>query len=179
MVDRPIKKSDRKAPDQPSEPVQSGEGAPASNRPKPIKKGDRKDSGETRSDEGPSGRERGEGDRGDRARGKGRGKGRGKDDAPKAPMNPALVRGPRPVAKAAPAEEVIEEVAEETAVEEVAAEAAEETTVEEVAAEETVAEAAEETAAEEVAVEVTTEEPATEAAEATPEAPAEAASEPA
>ena len=77
MVERPIKKSERDAAKQ-AEPAQSR------NVPPPIKKGDRKDGGEGRS----------EGDRG-RGKGKGRkGKGRGKDDAPRMPTNPALVRGP-------------------------------------------------------------------------------------
>ncbi|MEL6856511.1 MAG: hypothetical protein AAFO83_15590, partial [Cyanobacteria bacterium J06607_13] len=139
MVDRPIKKSDRDAAQQSQSTENSTDASSAEPRktPRPIKKADRTDGGPTKSD-------RSEGKRDDRGRGKGRGKGRGrgKDDAPKAPMNPALMRGPKPTKKVAEPE-------------------VEETAAEEVAAEET---APEETAPEETAV---ASEEATEAAEAT------------
>ncbi|KPQ34834.1 MAG: hypothetical protein HLUCCA11_12905 [Phormidesmis priestleyi Ana] len=90
MVERPIKKSEREAAAKKAEP------APASNAPKPIKKADRTDDGESRSysrdDEGKSR---------DKRKGKGKGKGRDKDDAPRTPVNPAFVRGPKPSAKVA------------------------------------------------------------------------------
>ncbi|MEL6601662.1 MAG: hypothetical protein AAFP20_00370 [Cyanobacteria bacterium J06614_10] len=98
MVDRPIKKSDRDAAQQSQSTDNSTDASSAEPRktPRPIKKADRTDGG-------PDQRDRSEGRRDDRGRGKGKGKGRGrgKDDAPKAPMNPALMRGPKPTKKVA------------------------------------------------------------------------------
>lgn len=105
MVERPIKKSEREAAkqtDQSEMASATSEVAPAqvapaaSNVPKPVKKGDRPVS----SEEGGEDRSEDRG-RGGKGQGKGRGKGRGsdRDDAPKAPFNPALVRGPKPTAK--------------------------------------------------------------------------------
>ncbi|MEL7511915.1 MAG: hypothetical protein AAGM27_07175 [Cyanobacteria bacterium J06554_3] len=87
MVDRPIKKSDRDAakaadPDRKVAP--------------PIKKADRKDGGPSSEKSGDSRDSR---DGRGRGKGKGKGRGRGKDDAPKAPVNPALMRGPKPTQK--------------------------------------------------------------------------------
>lgn len=97
MVDRPIKKSDRDA-------AKAAE--PARKVPPPVKKADRKDGGPSSEKSGDS--------RDDRGRGKGRGKGRGrgKDDAPKAPVNPALMRGPKPTKKVEEPEVVEEPAAE-------------------------------------------------------------------
>lgn len=130
MVDRPIKKSDREAA-QKADPAAAQSAEPQSAEPRsvpaPVKKADRKDGG-------PS--EKGSDDRESKGRSKGRGKGRGrgKDDAPKAPMNPALMRGPKPTKKIEPEEP--EEPEEETPTEEAVAEAGEGTT-DEVAAEAT------------------------------------------
>lgn len=143
MVDRPIKKSDREAAQQANptdDQPQDDQPKAARNTPKPIKKGDRTDGGSKASDS--------QGDRNDRDRGskgRGKGRGRGKDDAPKAPMNPALMRGPKPTKKV---DEVEEVAAEETVVEETTAETLDsETATPETAASEAVApEAAEETA---------------------------------
>jgi len=101
MAERPILKSEQEAT------AQSDTPAPKRNVPKPVKKGDRKDTGEG----GTAGKEQqdptqghwtdnmdGRG-KGGRKGGKGRGRGKGRDDARKAPMNPALMRGPRPTAK--------------------------------------------------------------------------------
>lgn len=140
MVDRPIKKSDRKA-DQQANPTDDQPKA-ARNTPKPVKKGDRTD-GETNTSDSQGSRE----DRGRGGKGRGKGRGKGKDDAPKTPMNPALMRGPKPTQKV----EAVEEVAAEEAATE---EAAEETATGEEAVEGTTegtatAEPAEETADEE------------------------------
>ncbi len=130
MVDRPIKKSDREAAQQ-ANPSDDQPKA-ARNTPKPVKKSDRTDGGTATSDS--SNRS---GDRNDRGRGgKGKGRGRGKDDAPKTPMNPALMRGPKPTKKV---EEVVETAAEETLTEEAAIE---EATAEGTSTEATSAEAA-------------------------------------
>ena len=131
MAERPILRSEREAKQ--AEAAQT----PKRDIPKPIKKADRKDTGEaggaseqqdptqghwTDSMDG-----RGKGGR----KGKGKGRGRGKSDARKAPMNPALMRGPRPTAKVEepePEETPVEEVTEataETATEETAAPAEE------------------------------------------------------
>ena len=102
MVDRPIKKSDREAAQQ-TNPSDDQPTAPK-NTPKPIKKADRTDGGTSAKRD----------ERDDRSRGrkdKGKGRGRGKDDAPRTPMNPALMRGPKPTRKV---EEVVEVAAEET-----------------------------------------------------------------
>ena len=88
MVDRPIKKSDRDA-------AQSAEPTEARKVPAPIKKADRTDGGPASEGSG-GGRDE---NRGGRGKGRGKGRGRGKDDAPKAPMNPALMRGPKPTKK--------------------------------------------------------------------------------
>ena len=130
MVDRPIKKSDREAAQQ----TNPSDDQPKAARdiPKPVKKADR-------TDEGTSSQRN---DRDDRARGgkgKGKGRGRGKDDAPRTPMNPALMRGPKPTKKV---EEVVEVAAEETVVEDTATEAIAEETAAETVAEETAAEEA-------------------------------------
>lgn len=148
MVERPIKKSEREAAKQ-AEPEQKA----VSNVPRPIKKGDRKPeeagSSESGAEPGHSNRGgKGDQDKGqDRGRSKGRGKGKGRDydDAPKAPANPALVRGPKPSAKVEtpveapveapepPTDEAIDEVAE-------VAEVTESTEVTESAAEESIPE---------------------------------------
>ncbi|MEM8501824.1 MAG: hypothetical protein AAF716_01565 [Cyanobacteria bacterium P01_D01_bin.1] len=135
MVDRPIKKSDREAAQQanPTDNQSTNDQAKddqpkaARSTPKPIKKSDRTDGGRKSSDS-----QSDSGDRGRGGKGRGKGRGRGKDDAPKAPMNPALMRGPKPTKKV----EVEEVAAEEVAAEEgIAAEGTEETTA--AAAEET------------------------------------------
>ncbi len=107
MAERPIKKSDREAAKQ-AEPAS----APQSNVPPPIKKADRTDGGPSESqDDGQIDGKvvswmddidgRGNRNKGGKGGGKGRGKGRGKGDAPRGPMNPALMRGPKPSAKVA------------------------------------------------------------------------------
>ncbi|EDX87658.1 hypothetical protein S7335_5368 [Synechococcus sp. PCC 7335] len=129
MVDRPIKKSDREAAQQ----TNPSDDQPKAARdiPKPIKKADRTDGGTSSKREDRD-------DRGRGGKGKGKGRGRGKDNAPRTPMNPALMRGPKPTKKV---EEVVEAAAEETIPEDTATEetAAEETATEETAAEETIA----------------------------------------
>ncbi|MEM9152049.1 MAG: hypothetical protein AAGB19_16565, partial [Cyanobacteria bacterium P01_F01_bin.3] len=103
MVDRPIKKSDREAAQQ----SQSTEAGAQEKRkvPPPIKKADRKDGGPASKDS------RDERSRGGKGRGKGRG--RGKGDAPKAPVNPALMRGPKPTKKVEEPEVVAEDATDE------------------------------------------------------------------
>ena len=129
MAERPILKNEREA--QQANPEQSSsEQAPKRNVPRPVKKGDRKDSGEGGGEQkdptqghwtddmdsrGKGGRKGG--------KGKGRGKGRG-GDARKGPMNPALMRGPRPTAK------VEEPETEEVVTEETAADVAADASVE-------------------------------------------------
>lgn len=148
MAERPILKSEREATQ--AEAAQT----PKRDIPKPVKKADRKDTGEA----GGAGEQQdptqghwtdnmdGRG-KGGRKGGKGKGRGKGRGDARKAPANPALMRGPRPTAK------VEEPEPEETPAEEAPVEATEataEVTTEETAApaEETSGETAETPAAE-------------------------------
>ena len=101
MAERPIKKGDRDAAKQAegAQVEKTTSDAPKRDTPKPVKKGDRKE-GDTGSEvqatysrDGDS-RDGGRGGKGGGGGGKGRGKGRGRDDeAPRGPLNPALVRG--------------------------------------------------------------------------------------
>ena len=111
MVDRPIKKSDREA----AQAAESAEGKPAERRkvPPPIKKADRKDGGPSEAGSQGEG-----GKRDERRGGKGRGKGRGRGkDERKAPINPALMRGPKPTKKVEASEEPAAEETNEEATE--------------------------------------------------------------
>lgn len=137
MTERPIKKSDRDAAKQ-----ADGATPEAQKRetPKPIKKGDRKE-GEGQSNSQGRKDSRDGGGRG--KKGKGRGKGRDKE-ASRAPVNPALVRGPRPSPKPE-VPEISEEEANAEAAEGIAQAEAEGT---ETATAETTESSAEETLAE-------------------------------
>ncbi len=158
MVERPIKKSEREAAKQtdqsgmaPASEVAPAQVAPAaSNVPKPVKKGDRPVGSEAGSED--RSEDRG---RGGKGQGKGRGKGRGRDsdDAPKAPFNPALVRGPKPTAKVEAPPVAEETPSEEAPVEDTEATEApvEDTEATEVPADETPAETVAEASAEEPA----------------------------
>ncbi|MGC1310197.1 MAG: hypothetical protein WA885_23455 [Phormidesmis sp.] len=115
MAERPIKKSEREAAQQ-AEPakVESAKVEPAkSNVPRPVKKGDRKDGGENQREGSSDDRDRSQSKGGKGGKGRGKGKGRDKDEAPRTPMNPALVRGPKPVAKSAEVEAAEEATAAE------------------------------------------------------------------
>ncbi len=90
MVERPIKKSERQAAQQNEN---NGEATQAS--PSPGRSTDRN---ENRS----------------RSKDKGRGKGKDRDEKPSAPVNPALMRGPRPVKPKPPVEEASVAVEETT-----------------------------------------------------------------
>jgi hypothetical protein len=132
MVERPIKKSERLAQaETDASTTDAGSSRPSEGR------GER--SGENRSEKRP-------------AKGKGKGKGGRRDEERSAapPVNPALLRGPRPVKAKPEPEPVIEEIPAETA-----AEATEEIVSEEVVAEEVVAEEAASVEAAEAAVEAT------------------------
>ncbi|MEM6449635.1 MAG: hypothetical protein AAF703_04895 [Cyanobacteria bacterium P01_D01_bin.105] len=167
MAERPILKSEREAKQ--AEAAQT----PKRNVPSPIKKGDRKDKGESGEQQDPTqghwtdnmdGR-----GKGGRKGGKGKGRGKGRGDARKAPVNPALMRGPRPSAKVeepeTPEPETPEVVAEETATD-VVADTTAETGAEAVSASaETTTEAPPEDTSEDTAPEAVAETPADDNAE--------------
>ena len=132
MAERPILKSEREAAKQ----TEAAE-TPKRNVPRPVKKGDRKDKGESSQQQDPTqghwtdnmdGRSKG-------GRKGGKGKGRGKGNTRKAPVNPALMRGPRPSDKVEEPE-TPEVIAEEAATD-VVTDTATETTVETASAETT------------------------------------------
>ena len=81
MVERPIKKSERQATDKPSSDAAGSQESAAL------------DSGTQNSEE--RGRNRSSRDKGDRGKRKGRGRDQ-EDDRAKTPVNPALMRGPKP-----------------------------------------------------------------------------------
>ena len=122
MAERPILKSERAAsqPDvSSSDASQSDTPTQKRNVPKPVKKGDRKPSESGGQEQDPTqghwtdSMDGGRGKGGRKGKGKGKGKGRGEK---KAPMNPALMRGPRPTAKVEEPE-TQEVVTEDTAAE--------------------------------------------------------------
>lgn len=105
MVERPIKKSERLA-----RAKENGGETSSPEKQGPEKSFRDRESGDRNSDD------RDRGDRRERGKGKGKGRGKGKDrDEKPAPVNPALVRGPRPVKIEPPQEE---EVVESPAAEE-------------------------------------------------------------
>jgi hypothetical protein len=95
MVERPIKKSERQTTNQPSSDAagfQESEApdAGASNSEERVRSRPSRD----KSDRNDKGSDRG-GDRGDRGKRKGRGRDQ-EDDRARTPVNPALMRGPKP-----------------------------------------------------------------------------------
>ena len=104
MAERPILKSEREAKSERETVKQAKtDSTPKKNVPRPVKKGDRKETTESSGEQRDATQGHWTDDmdgrsKSDRkgAKGKGRGKGR---DARKAPVNPALMRGPRPSAK--------------------------------------------------------------------------------
>ncbi len=99
MVERPIKKSERQAAEPSSEPPSQTSDSKPSAPSKPQRSADK-------SDDRPSGR------RDDRS--SGRGKRGSQDDEPKQMMNPALMRGPKPIKAPIAPEPEPEVIAEET-----------------------------------------------------------------
>nr|WP_290223122.1 hypothetical protein [Trichocoleus desertorum] len=117
MVERPIKKSERQVADNPSSDAAEFQGSEASDsgtrnseergRSRPSRdKADRNDKGSDRS-----------GDRGgDRGKRKGRGRDQ-EDDRARTPVNPALMRGPKPTQSKPPVVQPEPEVEENSTVE--------------------------------------------------------------
>ncbi len=111
MVERPIKKSERQTenPSTSSDATPQASDSKPSAPPKPQRSSERSDDRPSgRSDDRPAGRN---------DRSSGRGKRGSQDDEPKQMMNPALMRGPKPVKAPIapePQPEAIEETTEET-----------------------------------------------------------------
>lgn len=103
MAERPILKSEREATNQTEAPSDTAS-TPKKNVPRPVKKGDRTDTGESSGEQKDPTQGHWTDDMDDRGKGgrkggKGKGRGKGRGEGRKAPTNPALMRGPRPSAK--------------------------------------------------------------------------------